>query len=117
MPAAASVIRPRVASYRPYRPIRSPHSAFQVSDGTEKYPPEMRLLQGEPAGVERRRPQLCPELLDRRMGVVRKHVLEDADLAVVVERHVDVVLQNEAYRRPLAGRVAGGHPAGAGSRP
>src|SRR5581483_8630952 len=66
----------------------------------------MRLRQPETAGVEGRRPELGPELLHGCTQVVGEHVLDDADLLVVVERDVDVLVAHEVDRRPLAGGAA-----------
>ena len=48
-------------------------------------------MQIESAGVEARGVELRGELLDRPLCIRAEDVLDDADLAVVVERQVEVL--------------------------
>src|SRR5579864_5430181 len=66
--------------------------------------------QRQAAGVERRRPELRPELLDRRLEIPCEDVLDHPDLAIVVEREVDVLVADEVDRRPGARRAVHGDP-------
>src|SRR5690348_8889670 len=115
-PAAASVVRPRVASYSPYRRIRSPRSAFVRAGRETRKPPRWVRSEAESACVEGRGPELGPELLHCRFRVPGEDVLDDADLAIVVERHVDVLVADEIDRRALAHRAVDGEPEPAGAR-
>src|SRR5438270_4355568 len=109
-PAAASVVRPRVASYSPYRRIRSPRSAFARAGRETREPPLRVRLQAQTAGVEGRGPELGPKLLHCRLRVPGEDVLDDADLAVVVERQIDVLVADEIDRRAFADRAVDGEP-------
>src|SRR5262245_23725347 len=70
--------------------------------------PRVRLLQGEAARVETGRVELRLEVLHGPRGVVGEDVRDDADLAVVVPREVDVRVRDEVDRDLVAGRAAHG---------
>src|SRR4029077_14462917 len=77
------------------------------------------LLEREPADVERRRPELGAELVERGDRVRGEHVFHHPDLAVVVERDVDVRRRDEVERQPTAARTAHGEtnrPVGRGEQ-
>ena len=111
VPAATAVVRPRVASYSPYLRIRSPHSVSVSVGRTAQRPIEVR-----PAYRSRRRAsKLDDQSCARNSSTVAcasslEDVLHHPDLAVVVERQVDVLVRDEVHRQPLAGGAAHGEP-------
>src|SRR5689334_12646922 len=90
-PADSAVASPRVASYSPYLRISGKRSEPLSGCGLFE-PLTGALFERQAPGVEPGRPQLGPEFLDRRVEIVREDVLHHADLAVVVEGHVDVLV-------------------------
>src|SRR4051794_2033577 len=98
-PAASAVVRPRVASYSPY---------LRISPQRPRRPRGYGRSELEAPSVEPGRPELRPELGERRLEVVREQLLDHPHLAVVVERHVDVVAGDDVHRRPRTGRAAHG---------
>src|SRR6476646_10825289 len=115
-PAASAVVRPRVRSYSPYLRIRSPLLFEASAVKTEQRRRRVRLFETQSASVEARRPELCPELLDRRAQIVGKDVFHDPHFAVVVERQVDVLGRDDVHRRPQTSRAPHGEPDRAVSR-
>src|SRR5581483_5590482 len=97
-----------LASRRRVRTVASDHLVPRCAGGTRIE--RVRLRQAEPAGVEGGRPELSAELLHRRLEVSDEHVLDDADLAVVVEGHVDVLVAHEVDGGPTARRAMDGEP-------
>src|SRR6478752_9065619 len=78
----------------------------RTTDRRSRMRPE--LLQSQTPRVERGRPELRLELLEGCEGVRSEHVFHHPDLAVVVEREVDVRLRDEVERQPPAARAADG---------
>ena len=73
-------------------------------------PSRKRLLEREPAHVERRRPELRPELVERGERVLGEQMFHHPYLAVVVERNVDVRMRDEVERQPATARTAHREP-------
>src|SRR5579884_3067874 len=65
-------------------------------------------VEPQPPRVERPRPELLAELVERRRRVAAEQVLHHPHLAVVHERHVDVRPRDEVHRHPPARRAAHG---------
>src|ERR1700736_317511 len=101
-PATAAAISVTVARVSPYIEVPPP-----METGTRS--PE-RLFQRQPARVKAGRVELRGELLDRSPRVDLEHVFDDADLGVVVERHVEMVLRDEVDRGLGTTRTANGEP-------
>src|SRR4029079_16553505 len=94
--AASASVSPRDASYMPY--LRILFTSFRCPlrvERSSRFSGFAELLESEPARVERGRPQLGAELVERRERVLGEHVFHHSYLAVVVERHVDVRVRDE----------------------
>src|ERR1051325_5290371 len=101
-PAASSVTKPRVRPYMQPPPAPVLPYVPETEPGSEIEAP----------GVEMRGIQLLRELHHGALGVRREHVVDDADLRVVVERHVDVERRDEVHRDAGADGAADGDPDG-----
>src|SRR5262249_2971606 len=90
----------------------SPRSVADAS-GTTEFRFEMRLPglpEGKPPRVERGRPELGSELVERGERVLGEHVFHHTDLAVVGERDVDAWVRDEVERQTAATRAAHREP-------
>src|SRR3954462_15192418 len=101
-PAASSVTNPRVKPYMQPPPGRFFPLGPKRNLGSETEAPR----------VEMRRVELFCKLLDGALGVSREDVLDDADLHVVVKRHVEVQRRDEVHGDAAADRAAHGDPDG-----